>query len=289
MINIWYDESAYSYVQQGRTCGPLKVRENLKNSLQQNGSEYSINQNVYEKNLLLDYSEREYKIHETLEHESCFIGPQFWPFCPYGRFLTENPQYYNQLITPSLWVKNKLINKFNVDQNKISVWPVGVDGFDISKNISYDCLVYFKRRSEDELEKSIKFLERNNISYKIISYGNYDESSFKNILSEAKFCFLVNGTESQGIAVQEIMRSNTPLFVWDVKEWADQGEEYKVPATSIPYWSNECGKVFYDYEEIDFAFLEFYDKIYSYTPRKYAERELSLEASVKKLMEIVND
>jgi len=289
MINIWYNESAYSYIQKGKSCGPLKVRENLKKSLQQNNIEYVINQNVYDKNLLLDYSDREYKIHETLEHSSCFIGPQFWPFCPYGRFLVENPQYYNQLITPSLWVKNKLIQKFGVNENKISVWPVGVDGFDINKNVTYDCLLYLKRRSEEELKKSIKFLDQKNLSYKVISYGDYDESVFKTMLSEAKFCFLINGTESQGIAVQEIMRSNTPLFVWDVKEWLDQGEEYRVPATSIPYWSEECGKVFYDYENIDFAFSEFYDKIYSYTPRKYAERELSLEASVKKLMEIIND
>jgi len=289
MINIWYNESAYSYIQPGKTCGPLKVRENLKKSLQKSNIEYSINQNIYDKNLLLDYSEREYKIHETLEHESCFIGPQFWPFCPYGRFLVENPQYYNQLITPSLWVKNKLIQKFNAKENKISIWPVGVDGFDIDKNVLYDCLIYFKRRKDEELEKSIKFLEKNNISYKVISYGNYNESEFETMISQAKFCFLLNGTESQGIAVQEIMRSNTPLFVWDVKDWVDQGEEYKVPSTSIPYWSDECGKVFYECGDMEIAFLEFYDKIDSYTPRKYAEREISLEASVKKLIGIVSE
>lgn len=289
MINIWYDETLFLYSTKDRTCGPLKVRENLKKSLEQNKIKYVVNQNVYDKNLLLDYSERQYKIHETLEHESCFIGPQFWPFCSYGRFLVENPQYYKKLITPSLWVKNKLIKKFSVDENKISIWPVGVDGFDLNKNISYDCLIYFKRRSENEIESAVKFLEKNNLTYKIISYGNYDVNLFKSMLGAAKFCFLINGTESQGIAVQEIMRSNTPLFVWDIREWLDQGDEYKVPATSIPYWSDECGEVFYEESDIEQSFSKFYDRIEYYNPRKYAERELSLSASVKKLMEIIND
>lgn len=289
MINIWYNENAYSYVQKGKTCGPLKVRKNLKQSLSENNIEYAINQNVYEKNLLLDYAEREYKIHETLEHDSCFIGPQFWPFCPYGKFLVENPQYYNKLIVPSFWVKNKLIQKFNADENKISIWPVGIEDLGINKNVTYDCLVYFKRRKNEELEKVISFLEKNNLSYKVISYGNYDQNTFQQFLKSCKFCFLLNGTESQGIAVQEIMTSNTPLFVWDLEEWMDQGEEYRVPATSIPYWSDECGKVFYDENDIDVAFSEFCVKMDSYNPKKYIERELSFKASVKKLMEIIND
>jgi hypothetical protein len=237
----------------------------------------------------LDYSEREYKIHETLEHETCFIGPQFWPFCPYGRFLIENPQYYNKLIVPSLWVKNKLITKFDVTPDKISIWPVGIEEFAINKNISYDCLIYFKRRNDEDLEKSIQLLKKNNLTYTIISYGNYDESKLKELLEQCKFCFLVNGTESQGIAVQEIMQSNTPLFVWDVEEWLDQGEEYRVPASSVPYWSNECGEVFYNENDMEFSFSKFCAKINSYNPKKYIEKELSFKASVKKLMEIIND
>lgn len=288
MINLWYDEHAYDYLQ-GKMSGPPKVRLNLKKSLEKSNIKYVVNQDVYEKNFLLDYGVNLYKIHEKLEHQSCFIGPQFWPFEPYGKFLVDNPQYYNQLIAPSMWVKNKLINKFNVNHNKISIWPVGIEGFNVNKNITYDCLIYFKRRSNEELKECIQFLEKYNLSYEIIYYGNYDENTFQSLLSGAKFCFLLNGTESQGIAVQEIMSSNTPLFVWDVREWVDQGEEYKVPATSVPYWSDECGKIFYDVTDMDTAFSEFYAKIDEYNSKKYVDRELSFEASVKKLMEIIND
>ena len=54
----------------------------------------------------------------------------------------------------------------------------------------------------------------------------------------SEFCFVLNGTESQGIAVQEIMSYDTPMLVWDIESWEDQGPEWSVPATSIPYWSD---------------------------------------------------
>lgn len=288
MINIWYDENAYSYLQNGKTCGPLKVRKNLKKSLSENGIEYVINKNVYEKNLLLDYSEREYKIHETLEHETCFIGPQFWPFCSSGRFLIENPQYYNKLIVPSEWVKNLLILKFGVNENKVSVWPVGIKESNLNRNVKYDCLLYSKRRDVSEVSKAIDFLESKNFSYNIISYGAYSESDFELIASQSKFCFLVNGSESQGIAVQEMMSSNLPLFVWDIIDWFDQGEEYRVPATSVPYWDKTCGEKFYQESEMEDIFVKFYDRINSYNPKKFVEDNLSYKRSVEILLEILN-
>jgi hypothetical protein len=98
----------------------------------------------------------------------------------------------------------------------------------------------------------------------------------------------LNGTESQGIAVQEIMSSNTPLLVWDVKEWNDRGEEYKVKATSIPYWDSICGEVFHDENEIDAAFLKFYDKIDEYNPQKFIKENLSYKKSIQILLDILN-
>ena len=68
-------------------------------------------------------------------------------------------------------------------------------------------------------------------------------------MNSAKFCFLINGTESQGIAVQEIMSMGVPIIAWDIKEWLDQGEAYRVPATSIPYWDERCGEVFFNIDE----------------------------------------
>ena len=285
MINLWYEDF---HLPPGMN-GPRKLLMNLKESLLDSSIPFSINSEEYKINFLVHYDQYAYPKHEKLEHNTCFIGPQVWPFNNYGRFLIEHPEYYNKIIVPSEWVKGKFINKFNFPENKISIWPVGIQMLNVQKKIEFDCLIYFKRRNTEELKIAQDFLERLGISYKVVSYGNYQDNDLEKLCSECRFCFLLNGTESQGIAVQEIMSTNTPLFVWDVTEWTDQGEDYRVPATSIPYWTDECGKVFYTREDMDIAFFEFYDRIDKYNPRKYIERELSFKESVKKLMEIIND
>lgn len=285
MINLWYEDF---HLPPGMN-GPRKLLINLKESLIDSSIPFSINSEEYKINFLVHYDEYAYPKHEKLEHNTCFIGPQFWPFNDYGRFLIEHPEYYNKIIAPSEWIKSKFINKFNIPEHKISIWPVGIKTLSTEKKIEFDCLIYFKRRNTEELKIVQDFLEGLGISYKVVSYGNYQDNDLEKLCSKCRFCFLLNGTESQGIAVQEIMSTNTPLFVWDVTEWTDQGEDYRVPATSIPYWTDECGKVFYTKEDMDIAFFEFYDIIDKYNPRKYIERELSFKESVKKLMEIIND
>jgi glycosyltransferase involved in cell wall biosynthesis len=285
MINLWYEDF---HLPPGMN-GPRKLLINLKESLIDSNIPFSVNSEKYKINFLVHYDEYAYPKHEKLEHSTCFIGPQFWPFNDYGKFLIEHPEYYNKIIVPSKWVENKFIDKFNFPKNKICIWPVGIEKLNTKKEIEFDCLIYFKRRSTHELKIVEDFFASLGISYQVISYGNYQDDDLEKLCSKCKFCFLLNGTESQGIAVQQIMSSNTPLLVWDVTEWTDQGEEYKVSATSIPYWSDECGKVFYDRDDIEITFFEFCDKINEYNPRKYIEENLSFEKSVKKLMEIIND
>jgi hypothetical protein len=284
MINLWYEDVHYS----GRMSGPQKVLISLKKSLDQKGISYSINEDRYKYNFLVHYDAKGQSKHENLEHNSCFIGPQFWPFDQYGKFLIDNPQYYNKLIVPSDWVKDLIVDKFNLSENKISVWPVGIDLKSTEKEIEYDCLIYYKRRSAQELERVQEFLFNKKLSYSILSYGNYGENELDDLTRKSKFCFLLDGTESQGIAVQEIMSTNTPLLVWDVKDWNDNGEEYKVPATSVPYWDSTCGEVFYDFVDIEETFLRFCDKIEKYNPRQFVEENLSHLKSVQILMEIFN-
>lgn len=284
MINLWYEDDHL----QGRMTGPLKVILNLKESLKEFGIPYSNNDSVFDKNFLLHYDANGYKKHENLEHDSCFIGPQFWPFDDYGKFLIDNPQYYNKLIVPSKWVKDLLTVKFGICEDKVSVWPVGIKQSNLNKNIKYDCLIYFKRRTEEELSKVINFVESKKLSYNIISYGSYQESDFELLSSQSRFCFLLNGSESQGIAVQEMMSDNIPLLVWDILEWNDQGEDYKVSSTSVPYWDDICGERFFEENEMEETFSKFYDRISDYNPKEFVDNNLSYKRSVEILMEILN-
>jgi len=285
MINLYYSEAYWGH--SVTMNGPHKVVDNLIKSLDQEKIEYAINEEKYEHNFLVQYDATAHEKHSRIEQDTTIIGPQVWMFDGYGQFLIENQNYYKKIIAPSEWVKNKFITKFNLPEDKLAVWPVGIEEFDNIRETNYDCLIYFKRRNQSELDAVKNFLVNNGLSYRMVEYGTYGEDGFKQLVNSAKFCFLINGTESQGIAVQEIMSMGVPIIAWDIKEWLDQGEAYRVPATSIPFWDERCGEKFYNVGEMGETFDKFYARINDYNPKEYVKENLSFESSVKTLLDIL--
>jgi len=285
MINLYYSEAYWGH--SATMNGPHKVVDNLIKSLDQEKIEYAINEEKYEHNFLVQYDATAHEKHSRIEQDTTIIGPQVWMFDGYGQFLIENQNYYKKIIAPSEWVKNKFITKFNLPEDKLAVWPVGIEEFNNIREPNYDCLIYFKRRDQSELDAVKKFLVSNGLSYRMVEYGTYGEDGFKQLVNSAKFCFLINGTESQGIAVQEIMSMGVPIIAWDIKEWLDQGEAYRVPATSIPYWDERCGEVFFNIDELDVTFSKFYATLDQYDPKAFIKDNLSFECSVKTLLDIL--
>ena len=285
MINLYYSEAYWGH--SATMNGPHKVVDNLIKSLDQEKIDYAINEEKYEHNFLVQYDATAHEKHSKIEQDTTIIGPQVWMFDGYGQFLIENQNYYKKIIAPSEWVKNKFITKFNLPEDKLAVWPVGIEEFNNIREINYDCLIYFKRRDQSELDTVKKFLVSNGLSYRMVEYGTYGEDGFKQLVNSAKFCFLINGTESQGIAVQEIMSMGVPIIAWDIKEWLDQGEAYRVPATSIPYWDERCGEVFFNIDDLEVTFSKFYATLDQYDPKAFIKDNLSFECSVKTLLDIL--
>ena len=285
MINLFYSEAYWGH--SATMNGPHKVVNNLIKSLDQEKIVYTVNEEKYENNFLVQYDAIAHEKHSKIEQETTIIGPQVWLFDGYGQFLIENQNYYKKLIAPSQWVKDKFINKFNLPENKVAVWPVGIETFNNVREVNYDCLIYFKRRDESELSAVKKFLVSRGLTYRMVEYGSYSEYGFMQLVNQAKFCFLINGTESQGIAVQEIMSMGIPIIAWDIKEWLDQGEAYRVPATSVPFWDERCGEKFYSIDKLEETFDNFYARINDYDPKAYVKENLSFESSVKTLLDIL--
>jgi len=285
MINLYYSEAYWGH--SATMNGPHKVVDNLIKSLDQEKIDYAINEEKYEHNFLVQYDATAHEKHSKIEQDTTIIGPQVWMFDGYGQFLIENQNYYKKIIAPSDWVKNKFITKFNLPEDKLAVWPVGIEEFNNIREPNYDCLIYFKRRDQSELDAVKKFLVSNGLSYRMVEYGTYGEDGFKQLVNSAKFCFLINGTESQGIAVQEIMSMGVPIIAWDIKEWLDQGEAYRVPATSIPYWDERCGEVFFNIDDLEVTFSKFYATLDQYDPKAFIKDNLSFECSVKTLLDIL--
>ena len=285
MINLYYSEAYWGH--SATMNGPHKVINNLIKSLEQENINYAINEEKYEHNFLVQYDATAHEKHSKIEQDTTIIGPQVWMFDGYGQFLIQNQNYYKKIIAPSEWVKNKFITKFNLPEDKLAVWPVGIEEFNNIREPNYDCLIYFKRRDQSELDAVKKFLVSNGLSYRMVEYGTYGEDGFKQLVNSAKFCFLINGTESQGIAVQEIMSMGVPIIAWDIKEWLDQGEAYRVPATSIPYWDDRCGEVFFNIDDLEVTFSKFYATLDQYDPKAFIKDNLSFESSVKTLLDIL--
>jgi hypothetical protein len=196
---------------------------------------------------------------------------------------------YKKVLVPSEWIKNKY--KRWIPEEKIFVWPVGIDTdyFNDKSTIekTIDCLIYHKRRSFEDLTFVTKMLKQYNQTFDIIEYGNYSEIDFINKVSKSKYVFMLDNCESQGIAIQEIMSMNVPMFVWDVKQWADRGEEFKVEASSIPYWDERCGMYETKIESIHQTFNLFLQKFGFFNPRSYILENLTLEKQAKEIIEIL--
>jgi hypothetical protein len=258
--------------------GPGKVVDNLIKGLDLSGIKYRINSDG-DVNLILQNCNR---LSGNLS--KCFLGPNICTL-PIDNQYVMNMYSYNKLLVPSEWVKN--LYKRWIPEEKIEIWPVGIDTdkfTDKSKcEKEYDFLVYFKRRNTQDLHSVLSKLKENNLTYKVLEYGNYVESEFIDFISKSKYGFVVDNCESQGIAIQEMMSCNLPLIVFDSKEWVDRGDQFKCESTSVPYWDSErCGVVI---DQIDDFNLSFIDR--KYDSRDFITENLSLNSSILKLEKII--
>jgi len=286
MINLWYNEN----IKSGLVRGPRKVLENLHDSLEEQNIPFAVNEDKYKYNFLVHYDALGYAKHEKLEHDSCIIGPQIWPFDEYGQFLKNNPQYYRKIIVPgdSVYLSFK---QQGFNESKLAKWPVGIKDINVERSGNIKFLVYFKRRSIEDLDSVLSFLNEKECDYLVLKYGSYSQEEFNQALQECSHGIIVDGPETQGIAIQEIMSSNMPILIWDNLEYFEDGvpEEYtKNPVpTSAHYFSAECGEKVYSEDE----FKETFDKFMKtqYTPKEYVKRELSYEITIKKLFALFEE
>lgn len=203
--------------------------------------------------------------------------------------------------TLSEW--NKKVHEEMVESMIIPIhaFPYGVetDYFIPTKDPkTIECILYVKSRDSHSVQFVKGLLESKGIQYKLYKYGSYNGNEYRNTLPRVKYLISLDAHESQGFALQEAMSCNIPLLVCDVKSMFDDIANGNSPtylrkdfpgkklyATSVPYWSDECGLRTTDIYQMS----ELIDRmrcIYAtFTPRNFIMRTLSNEVCMKRILD----
>jgi hypothetical protein len=235
------------------------------------------------------------------ENIKVIYGPQLWviPVPPMvGKFdqKLNNRCVFNLL---SKWVEDYCIELGKEFIMPISHFPCAVDTHRFlpsNKEKENDCIVYIKRRSNELVNYTFSLLNQKGIKYRTFKYGSYNEEDYRNTLAISKFMLTLDAHESQGFALEEAMSSGVPLLVMDATSMYDEtdnGVTYtyehlrpkKLLATSVPYWSDECGIKISEKEELSDAIDKMMSTYQSFTPRDYILRTLSDEVCMKRILD----
>jgi glycosyltransferase involved in cell wall biosynthesis len=231
------------------------------------------------------------------------MGPQFFTF-PSGIIVGSlNTKFAERCIynTLSPWIKTLYLEFANDLVVPMVPLPFGVDINKFrpecsSNDKKYDCIVYIKRRSNAIVKYTIDQLNNKGLQYIVFKYGSYNETEYLDALRSSKFMITLDAHESQGFALEEAMSSGVPLLVMDAISMYDEMDDgvhstyqYLRPknlyATSVPYWSDECGIRITDQNELAGAIDRMLTGYKTYTPRDYIVRTLSDEVCMRRILD----
>ena len=223
------------------------------------------------------------------------FGPHF------SVFPTEKLRFINNrrrnciYIQPSDWAAQtwKHMGAEQVIPLKVLNFPVNIEKFKPLLDIKErnKVFIYYKRRSRDELNVLENYLRDINLNYKLFNYvEKYEEEDYLDTLLHAKFGIILDAHESQGFAIEEALSCDVPLLVWNATSMNQEfgGNYPDIPATSIPYWNDECGEVFYKWNEFKGKFNAILSGIKQekYNPRKYIIENLSVKPCAERFSKL---
>jgi hypothetical protein len=193
-------------------------------------------------------------------------------------------------LVPAPWVTPVLMERINIEDKNIIVWPSGVDTSEwYSEGEALEqALVYLKGEEDDRFKGAIDILEKNEIQFHLVRYGKYTNKQFRKLLMSTKFVVWIGSTESQGLALMQTWSMNVPTYILRKDNFFDAFSKKFFTASSAPYFCNEVGvyskKEFFDESE----FLAFTSNLQMYTPRDYVLRNFTPYKSIVSLASTLN-
>lgn len=188
-------------------------------------------------------------------------------------------------------------------KEKCDLWPVGIETEkwkpvpEIKKE--FDFLIYNKvhwnydKVNENLIEPIRDILRSQNLTFTEIRYGSYDSNDYKDALLKSKAMIFLSEHESQGIAYQECLSTNIPVFAWDQGKLIDHNYQLWGDAdrstSSVPFFDDRCGLKFKDLQEFKQNLPAFLNRLNQFKPREYILENLTLEKSGKRMLELINE
>ncbi|HEY0327601.1 MAG TPA: glycosyltransferase family 1 protein [Rhodopseudomonas sp.] len=189
---------------------------------------------------------------------------------------------------------------------RVRSWPVGIDtelwAPAPQEQKSVDVLLYDKVRWEHDriapaLNDPIRArLSAEGRSVQELRYGSYAEEEFRQALARCRTMIFLCEHESQGIAYQQALSCDVPIFAWDRGgAWQDPNYfPHKVvyePVSSVPYWDERCGMKFATIDEFQSQWPEFWRRSQSreFAPRSFILETLTLEQRAQQYYDIAKN
>jgi glycosyltransferase involved in cell wall biosynthesis len=206
------------------------------------------------------------------------------------------------ILVPCEWVRRMFEPHWG---DKVHVWPVGIDtdGWRPSPDVAkdFDVLVYDKIRCHLARDHAavrdpiLRDLEARGLRVAILRYGFYREEQYRNLLARSRSMVFLCEHETQGIALQQALSCEVPVFAWDLGGvWQDTNyypdRVQFSPVTSVPYWDERCGMKFHDAADFNATFQDFWAGVTEgkISPRAYVTENLTLEAGARHYVDLVH-
>ncbi len=165
--------------------------------------------------------------------------------------------------------------------------PVGIDvdtlpdGANHPKSI--DMLVYDKIRWHREtkvpavLDRLLRALDARGLSHETVRYGEHKRDDYLAKLRVSRAMAFICEHETQGLACEEALAMNVPVFAWEEGELVDPLQRPfaadDLIVSSVPYFDDRCGMTFRA-DDLEERLDRFVDQIGTYRPRAYITEHL---------------
>lgn len=218
---------------------------------------------------------------------------------------SDHPDFFKKypsvkkILVPGNWMLDMFYPFYG---DKTSIWPAGIDTdywWPKPKSNEFDFLIYNKIRWDKQnvtqtlLDPILKILQQQKLTYQIINYGSYHPEFLRTKITQIKAAIFLCEHETQGMAYQQILATDTPILAWDNGGfWEDPSYyphkvQYK-PISSTPYWDERCGVKFKSITEFSTKLNLFLKLLRTeqFAPRNYITENLSLEICALKYIQI---